>query len=90
MKIDRSIDTVNDCEPWRKIHKSRYGFVQNMTTGWSGASNSKTGVIFCPYVTNIFNPSNLYPNIIKPFNLNTNEVKTQIRYRTFKRYRAGR
>ncbi len=51
MKVDRSIDSVNECEQWRKYYKfinnSSYGFVQNMTTGWTGASNSGTGVVFC-------------------------------------------
>ena len=44
MKVDRSIDSVNECEQWRKLYQfinnSSYGFVQNMTTGWTGASNS--------------------------------------------------
>ena len=94
MKVDRSIDSVNECEPWRKLYQfinnSSYGFVQNMTTGWTGTSISGTGVVFCPYVPNIFTPSNLYPNIIKPFNLNTekDEIKTKIRYRQYKRFRA--
>lgn len=82
MKIDRSIDTINDCEPWRKLYQPRYGFVNNMCT-----ANKNTGIIFTPYVFGIFD---LYPNKIEPFNLNQNEVKTQIRYRTFKRYRAGK
>lgn len=87
MKIDRSIDCVNECEPWKKyyqfINNSSYGFAQNMTTGWSGASNGVTGVVFCPYITHIFTPR-------KPFNLNTekDEIKTKIRYRQFKRFRA--
>lgn len=44
MKVDRSIDSVNECEQWRKLYQfmnnSSYGFAQNMTTGWTGASNS--------------------------------------------------
>jgi hypothetical protein len=61
-----------------------------MTTGWTGASNSGTGVVFCPYVPHIFTPSMLYPHIIEPFNLKTekDEIKTKIRYRQFKRFRA--
>lgn len=50
MKVDRSIDSVNDCEQWRKLYQfinnSSYGFAQNMTTGWTGTSNGGTGVIF--------------------------------------------
>ena len=94
MKVDRSIDSVNECEPWRKyyqfINNSSYGFAQNMTTGWTGASNSGTGVVFCPYFPHIFTPSMLYPNVMKPFNLTPeeNEIKTKIRYRQFKRFRA--
>ena len=94
MKVDRSIDSVNECEIWRKyyqfINNSKYGFVQNMTTGWTGASNSGTGVVFCPYVPHTFSLNNLYPNIINPFNLNTekDEIKTKIRYRQYKRFRA--
>ena len=57
MKVDRSIDSINDCEPWRKYYKyinnSTYGFLQNMTTGFTGSSNSGTVVVFCPYVTHI-------------------------------------
>lgn len=83
MKIDRSIDTINDCEPWRKFYQTRYGFVNNMMS----SANKNTGIIFTPYV---FSVVDLYPNKIEPFNLNTNEIKTKIRYRTFKRYRAGR
>lgn len=96
MKIDRSIDCVNECEPLRKYYQfmnnSKYGFVQNMTTGWTGASNSGTGIVFCPYIPQIFTPSNLYPHVIKPFNLNTekDEIKTKIRYRQFKRFKATR
>lgn len=96
MKVDRSIDSVNECELWRKYYKfmnnSTYGFVQNMTTGWTGASNNVTGIVFCPYVQQIFTPSNLYPHIIKPFNLNTeeDEIKTKIRYRQFKRFKTTR
>lgn len=94
MKVDRSIDSVNDCEQWRKLYQfmnnSSYGFVQNMTTGWTGASKSGTGVVFYPYVPHIFNLNDLYPHVIKPFNLNTetDEIKTKIRYRQFKRFRA--
>jgi len=94
MKVDRSIDSVNECEPWRKyyqfINNSTYGFAQNMTTGWTGASNSGTGVVFCPYVPHIFTPSMLYPSVMKPFNINPeeDEIKTKIRYRQFKRFRA--
>lgn len=90
MKVDRSIDSVNECEPWRKYYKfinnSTYGFAQNMTTSFTGASNGGTGVVFCPYVP----LNNIYPHVIKPFNLVTeeNEIKTQIRYRQFKRFRA--
>ena len=49
-----------------------------------------TGVVFCPYVPHIFNLNDLYPHVIKPFNLNTkkDEIKTKIRYRQFKRFRA--
>lgn len=83
MKIDRSIDTINDCEPGRKFYQTRYGFVNNMMS----SANKNTGVIFTPYVFSIVD---LYPNKIEQFNLNQNEIKTQIRYRTFKRYRAGR
>jgi len=62
------------------MNNSKYGFAQNMTTGWTGASNSGTGVVFCPYFT----------HIIKPFNLNIekDEIKTKIRYRQFKRFRT--
>lgn len=37
-----------------------------------------------------FNLNDLYPHVIKPFNLNTetDEIKTKIRYRQFKRFRA--
>lgn len=58
--------------------------------GCTGASNSGTGVVFCPYVPHIFNLNDLYPHVIKPFNLNTetDEIKTKIRYRQFKRFRA--
>ena len=94
MKVDRSIDSVNECEPWRKYYKfinnSTYGFAQNMTTSFTGASNSGTGVVFCPYVPHTFSFNNIYPHVIKPFNLETeeNEIKTKIRYRQFKRFRA--
>lgn len=86
MKVDRSIDSVNDCEPWRKY----YGFAQNMTAGLTGATNSGTGVVFCPYVPHTFSFNDIYPHIIKPFNLNPeeDEIKTKIRYRQFKRFRA--
>lgn len=79
MKVDRSIDSVNECQVWRMY--SSYSFVQNMT-GLSG-QNVFPGVIFAPYV----------PNIIREqFNLNTetDEIKTKIRYRQFKRFRATR
>lgn len=77
MKVDRSIDSVNECQVWRMY--SSYSFVQNMT-GLSG-QNVFPGVIFAPYVPNI---------IIEQFNLNTkkDEIKTKIRYRQFKRFRA--
>lgn len=94
MKVDRSIDSVNECDPWRKYYKfinnSTYGFAQNMTTSFTGASNSGTGVVFCPYVPHTFSFNNIYPHVIKPFNLETeeNEIKTKIRYRQFKRFRA--
>lgn len=94
MKVDRSIDSINDCEPWRKYYKfinnSSYGFAQNMTTGWTGTSNGGTGVVFCHYVPQTFSLNDLYPHVIKSFNLNTeeNEIKTKIRYRKFKRFRA--
>lgn len=94
MKVDRSIDSVNECEPWRKyyqfINNSTYGFAQNMTTGCTGSSNGGTGVVFCPYVPHTFSFNVIYPHVIKPFNLNTeeNEIKTKIRYRQFKRFRA--
>lgn len=94
MKVDRSIDSVNECETWRKyyqfINNSSYGFVQNMTTGFTGASNGGTGIIFCPYVPNTFSFNDIYPHVIKPFNLNTEkyEIKTKIRYKQFKRFRA--
>ena len=94
MKVDRSIDSVNECKPWRKYYKfinnSSYGFAQNMTTGWTGTSNGGTGVIFAPYVPYIFSFNDLYPHVIKPFNLNTEkyEIKTKIRYKQFKRFRA--
>ena len=97
MKVDRSIDSVNDCVPWRTyynkfINNSTYGFAQNMTTGWTGTSNSGTGIIFAPYVPHVFSINNLYPNVIKPFNITPekDEIKTQIRYRQFKRFRAAR
>lgn len=64
-----------------------------MTTGWTGTSNGGTGVVFCPYVPHIFSVNNLYPTIIKPFNLNPDEEdenKTQIRCKQFKRFRAAR
>ena len=94
MKVDRSIDSVNECEPWRKyfkiINNSTYGFAQNMTTSFTGSSNGGTGVIFCPYVPQTFSFNNIYPHVIKPFNLETekDEIKTKIRYRQFKRFRA--
>ena len=94
MKVDRSIDSVNECQVWRKyykfINKSTYGFAQNMTTSFTGASNGGTGVVFCPYVPHTFSLNNLYPHVIKSFNLNTeeDEIKTKIRYRQFKRFRA--
>lgn len=89
MKVDRSINCVNECEPWRKY---TYSFARNMTTGWRCVSNSGTGIIFAPYVPHVFSINNLYPNIIKPFTLYTekDEIKTQIRYRQFKRFRAAR
>lgn len=45
---------------------------------------------FLPYVPHIFSLNNLYPHVIKSFNLNTeeDEIKTKIRYRQFKRFRA--
>ena len=94
MKVDRSIVFVNECELWRKYYKfinnSTYGFAQNMTTSFTGASNSGTGVVFCPYVPHTFSLNNIYPHVIKPFNLNPeeDEIKTKIRYRQFKRFRA--
>lgn len=93
MKIDRSIDSVNDCEErkyYQYMNNSKYGFVQNMITGVTGTSNGGTGVIFRPYVTNIFSFDSLYPHVIKQFNLNTEkyENKTKIRYRQFKRFRT--
>ena len=94
MKVDRSIDSVNECEQWRKLYQfmnnSSYGFAQNMTTSFTGASNGGTGVVFCPYVPHTFSLNNLYPHVIKSFNLNTetDEIKTKIRYRQFKRFRA--
>ena len=61
-----------------------------MTTSFTGASNGGTGVVFAHmlYKHLVFN--NIYPHVIKPFNLNTeeNEIKTKIRYRQFKRFRA--
>lgn len=92
MKKVRNIDSVNECEErkyYQYMNNSKYGFVQNMTTGFSGAYNSGTGIIFCPYT---FSLNDLYPTIIKPFNTNTekDENKTQIRYREFKRFRTTR
>lgn len=58
MKVDRSIDSVNECEPWRKyyqfINNSTYGFAQNMTTSFTGASNGGTGVVFLPLCSKTF------------------------------------
>lgn len=94
MKVDRSIDSVNECEPWRKYYKfinnSTYGFAQNMTTSFTGASNSGTGVVFCPYVPQTFSFNNIYPHVINHLILETeeDEIKTKIRYRQFKRFRA--
>lgn len=87
MKKVRNIDTVNDCEFWLKYHQ--YNFLYNMTAN-TGITNSRNGIVFAPYIPTLFNLNSLYPHIIKPFNLNTekDEIKTQIKYRQFKRFRA--
>lgn len=93
MKKVRNIDSVNDCEErkyYQYMNNSKYGFVQNMTTGVTGISHGGTGVVFLPYVSHTFSLNDLYPHIIEPFNLKTekDEIKTKIRYRQFKRFRA--
>lgn len=93
MKKVRNIDSVNDCEErkyYQYMNNSKYGFVQNIAIGVTGISHGGTGVVFCPYVPHTFSLNDLYPHIIKPFNLNTekDEIKTKIIYRQFKRFRA--
>lgn len=85
MKKVRNIDSINECEFWRK-----YNFVHNMIN--TGITNSRNGILFAPYIPTLFNLNSLYPTIIKPFNTNTekDENKTQIRYREFKRFRTTR
>lgn len=95
MKKVRNIDSVNECEErkyYQYMNNSKYGFVQNMAIGVTGISHGGTGVVFCPYVSHTFSLNDLYPHIIKPFNLNIeeDEIKTKIRYRQFKRFRTTR
>lgn len=93
MKKVRNIYSVNECEErkyYQYMNNSKYGFVQNMAIGVTGISHGGTGVVFGPYVSHIFSLNDLYPHIMKPFNLNTekDEIKTKIRYRQFKRFRT--
>ena len=79
MKVDRSINFISDlaAEDWRTIytrHKLLY--------------NSQNGIVFCPYITNVFDISSMYPHKIEvKVEVEVNETK--IRYRTYKRYTPG-
>ena len=65
MKVDRSIDSVNVCEPW------------------CYANNTPIGTfIFLKY---LYGKNEVLPKMQKN---QTPEIKTKIRYRQFKRFRA--
>lgn len=89
MKVDRSINFISDLteEDWRTIyvrHKllknSQYGINPN----YKGNSKQNSGIVFCPYIPNVFDISSMYPHIIK-----IKEDETKIRCRTYKRYTPG-
>ena len=89
MKVDRSINFLSDLteEDWRTIyvrHKllknSRYGINQYL----GNSSNQNSGIVFCPYIPQMFDISSMYPHIIE-----VKEDETKIRCRTFKRYTPG-
>ena len=81
MKVDRSINFISDLtgEDWRTIY-IRHKLFRNSQY----SINPNSGMVFCPYIPNVFDISSMYPHII--------EVKvdeTKIRYRTYKRYTPG-
>lgn len=75
MKVDRSINFISDLteEDWRTIYVRHKLLI-----------NQNSGIVFCPYITNVFDISSMYPHIIK-----IKEDETKIRYRTYKRYTPG-
>ena len=65
MKVDRSIDSVNVCEPW------------------CYANNTPIGT--CIFLKYLYGKNEVLPKMQKN---QTHEIKTKIRYRQFKRFRA--
>lgn len=85
MKVERNINFISDIEE-NKINDYRnryYSFIQNMKAGYTGKTNNNSGIVFCPYIPNVFDVSSMYPHIIKVYD------ETKIRYRTYKRYTPG-
>jgi hypothetical protein len=83
MKVDRSINFISDLtsENWRTVYaKYKLGINPN----YKGNSKQNSGIVFCPYIPNVFDISSMYPHIIK-----VKEDETKIRYRTYKRYIPG-
>ena len=90
MKVDRSINFISDLtnENWRTIY-AKYKLIKNsqygIKTNYKGIRiNPNSGIVFCPYIPNVFDISSMYPHIIK-----IKEDETKIRYRTYKRYTQG-
>jgi hypothetical protein len=89
MKVDRSINFISDLtsENWRTIyvrHKLLKNSQYSINTNYKGSSNQNSGIVFCPYIPNVFDISSMYPHIIE-----IKEDETKIRYRTYKRYIPG-
>lgn len=89
MKVDRSINFISDLtsENWRAVY-AKYKLIKNSQYGinpkYKGSGNQNSGIVFCPYIPNVFDISSMYPHIIK-----VKENETKIRCRTYKRYTPG-
>lgn len=90
MKVDRNINFISDLisENWRTIY-AKYKLIKNSQYGinpnYKGINfNPNSGIVFCPYIPNVFDISSMYPHIIE-----IKEDETKIRCRTYKRYTPG-
>jgi hypothetical protein len=62
MKVDRSINFISDLagEDWRTIY-AKYKLFRNSQY----SINPNSGIVFCPYIPNVFDISSMYPHIIE-------------------------